>query len=407
MDSFKKKISLFIILGIVTLLFSCKTNPPTASQQPIPQFGKVFITANVDSARIYLDGTFTGQFTPDTLEAEIGIHEISLKKELYYESTENIEIVKDSTIVVNFTLVEILDIGRVFVSSNVNGAAILLDDEDTGKFTPDTIATSPGQHEIKLQKPFYFDSIREVTVIKDSTVTLSIDLSEEPVRTTILLEDFANVSCIPCVTANKIIESLTKYTYGFDKLVAVKYPTNFPSSSDPFYLANSQDCDARMGYYNILFAPTTIIDGIERPISTDSSDIISAIDQRLQKNPKFRVHVSDKIVGSTYYSTVTIRVEDGSGLTFSDLILHTVVTETDIEFSSPPGSNGETKFFDVMRKMLPSNAGESLSSIEITGEGSFSRQIAIDPGWVQMNLNTVAFIQNVNTKEVFQAGSTF
>lgn len=401
-----RKTFLLLIPGIILFSTSCKTNPPNAPENLL-ELGRVFISANVTGAIIWLDGNDTGKLTPDTIEAQTGVHEISLTKELYHKITGNVEIFKDTTITVNFVMQEITEFGKVYVTSNVNGAAIFIDDGDTGKLTPDTIATSPGVHQIKLQKPFYIDSTYSVTVIKDSIIAVNIDLTEEPLRTTVLLEDFANVSCVPCVISNKIIESLTKYTYGYNKLVAIKYPTDFPSPNDPFYLANSEDCDARMGYYNILFAPTTIIDGTERPISTDSNSVKSAVDLRLQKGSRFRVHVSDKIVGSLYHPTVTIRVEDGSGITFSDLVLHTVVTETDIEFSTPPGSNGETKFFDVMRKMLPTNAGQDLSSLGQSSEETYQFQVAISPGWNIANLNVVAFIQDKNTKEVFQAGSTF
>jgi hypothetical protein len=406
-EEYSKIIKSFICLIAAALFFlgGCKTTPPNAPDDTI-YFGKVFVSTNVLDAVIWLDGNDTGKLTPDTIEAKTGMHEISLTKDFYYKSTENVEIVKDTTIDLHVTMEEILDIGKVYVTSNINGASIFLDDEDTGKLTPDTITTNSGVHQIELQRPFYQDSSKEVIVIRDSLITLNIDLTEEVIKTTVLLEDFANVSCIPCVTSNKIIESLTKYTYGPEKLVAIKYPTNFPSPNDPFYLANSNDCDARMGYYNIFFAPTTIIDGTERPTSTDSISVKSAIDQRLQKNPRFRIHVSDNIVGSTYFTTVTIKVEDGSGINFSDLVLHTVLTETDIEFATPPGSNGETKFFDVMRDMMPSNTGESLGGINQNEEVTFQWQAEINASWVINKLHTVAFIQNVSTMEVYQAGST-
>jgi len=303
-----KKSFIYFIAAALLILSGCKTNPPNDPNDTV-FFGKVFVSANVLGAVIWLDGNNAGKLTPDTIEAKTGMHEISLKKDLYYKSTKNIEIVKDTTINVSFTMEEIVDTGKVYVTSSINGAAIFLDDEGTSRFTPDTITTNPGVHQIRLEKPFYQDISKEISVIKDSLITLNFDLVEESIKTTVLLEDFANVSCIPCVTSNKIIESLTKYTYGHEKLLAIKYPTNFPSPNDPFYLANSEDCDARMGYYNIFFAPTTIIDGTERPISTDSMSIKSAIDQRLQKIPRFRIHVSDDIIGSTYYAIVTIRVE--------------------------------------------------------------------------------------------------
>ena len=395
----------YLIISILVSIGGCKTNPPNAPNDTT-DLGKVFISANVFGAVILIDGNDTGKLTPDTVEAKTGAHEFSLTKDLYYKSTQNIEILKDTTITVNFTMEEIVDIGKVYVTSSIGGAAIFLDGEDTSRFTSDTITTNPGVHQIRLVKPFYQEISKEVIVIKDSLVTLHFDLVEEPIKTTVLLEDFANVSCIPCVASNKIIESLTKYTYGHEKLVAIKYPTNFPSPNDPFYLANSEDCDARMGYYNIFFAPTTIIDGTERPISTDSMSVKSAIDQRLQKIPRFRVHVWDAIVGSTYWAIVTIRVEDGSGINFSDLVLHTVLTETDIEFATPPGSNGETKFYDVMRAMMPTYSGKSLVEINLNEDNSFILQTEVNASWITDNLHTVAFIQNNATGEIYQADST-
>jgi hypothetical protein len=256
--SMKKKSIIYLFAAALLFISGCKTNPPNAPDDTI-DLGKVFVSANVPGAVIWLDGNDTGKLTPDTVEAKTGVHELSLTKDLYYKSTKGIEVIKDTTIDVNFTLEEIVDIGKVYVTSSINGAAIFLDDEATSRFTPDTIATNPGLHQIRLEKPFYRDSSKEVTVIKDSLITINFDLVEESIKTTVLLEDFANVSCDPCVISNKIIESLTKYTYGPEKLVAIKYPTNFPSPNDPFYLANTEDCDARMGYYNIFFAPTTIV----------------------------------------------------------------------------------------------------------------------------------------------------
>jgi hypothetical protein len=91
----------------------------------------------------------------------------------------------------------------------------------------------------------------------------------------------------------------------------------------------------------------------------------------LAKIPQFIIGVSAINVGSTYTINITIDVKDITNLDFSKLVLHSVVTETNIEFATPPGSNGETKFYDVMRKMLPSNQGESLASINQVGIYNF------------------------------------
>lgn len=396
---------LFYLVILTLLIASCNTNPPTSPENPLPQLGKAYITSNVDSAEIWLDNINTSKITPDTIETTIGTHTVTLRKTNYIDISQTIQIIKDSLVSIDISLTK--ESGKVFVTSNAAGAQIFIDFVNSGKVTPDTILTTPGIHQISLQRAFYNSSIQQVEVIKDSLIILDMFLQEIPPSNVVLIEDFANVSCIPCVTSNKIIESLTNVRYGHSKLVAIKYPTNFPSPNDPFYLANTIDCNSRISYYSIFFAPTTIVDGILKPISTDSVSVIAAVDQRLTKEIKFRMDVTSSVIGSQYFITITVKVLNGSGIDFSNCVLQTVVTETDIEFATPPGSNGETKFYDVMRVMLPSNAGQSLAGISQTEEVVFQRQTSINTNWVTDKLNTVAFIQNVVTKEVYQTTSTF
>jgi len=396
----------FLFLIISLLFLACETNPPTIPEI-VDEYGKVIVTSNIDSAQIFIDNINTEKITPDTITALAGNHVLTLKKTGYFDASINIIVLKDSVIQKIIELTN--ESGRVIVTSNVTGADIFLDNITTGKTTPDTIIASIGNHLITLKKDGYFKSSKYVDIIKDSTILKTIELTPPffPANKTVLLEDFANVSCVPCVTSNKIIETLVNQTYGTAKLVTIKYPTNFPSPIDPFYLANSSECNARMSYYNIFFAPTTIIDGLLRPISTDSNDVKAKIEQQLSQTPKFKIAVKDSISGNEYFVQIIINVDDPNGLDFSKLVLHTVVTETNIEFTTPPGSNGEKKFYDVMRKMLPDKDGESLTVLSTEVSKTFERQYTLNSSWAQPNLNTVVFIQNKDTKEIYQAGSTF
>lgn len=301
---------------------------------------------------------------------------------------------------------DIKEFGKVFISANISGAEIFLNDVNTGKLTPDTIAAPVGPNSVKVQKDG-FATITELVEVQKDTVLIVDFILNEIVSKIVLLEDFANVSCTPCVTSNKIIEQLVNKTYGTKKLIAIKFPTNFPSPNDPFYNANKPDCDARRTYYSVIIAPTTIIDGVHKPISTDSTSIKEKIETQLQQQAQFKLEVTDSISGNIYFAKVRLTMIDNSNIALNDLVLHTVLTETDIEFATAPGSNGETKFFDVMRKMMPSNQGQSLSSIELNTEVSFEFQTELNAGWNLAHLNSVVFIQNRQTKEVYQANSTF
>ena len=246
----------------------------------------------------------------------------------------------------------------------------------------------------------------DITPTGNVTLNLMVDngLNVLDANKVVLIEDFANVSCIPCVASNKVIEAVS-HSYGPTKLAVIKIPTNFPSPYDPFYLANEEICDERMNYYNIIAAPTTILDGTTRLYSlTDTTTLKSAIDAKLSSSPRFGINVTKNFEGD-YIINASISMIDTNGINLNDLILYCVVTETDIEFEQAPGSNGETKFFDVIRLMLPSTAGTSVRQLIDQGELSFQFNDALLSSWNLENINAVVFIQDKNSKEVFQSGS--
>lgn len=396
-----KKI-LFLLVIVLTLI-SCKTNPPTEPNQA--EYGTINLRSNIDGAEIFVDNISTGKFTPDSLiTVTVGSHILELKKVGFFTFVDTIDVQLNQETKVIATLSVIMDFGIIIVLSNESDAEIYLDGINTGKVTPDTIRTTIGEHIVELHKNGYNITTDTVTVVKD--IQTDIQLNLIPFKT-VLIEDFANVSCNPCVVSNKILEQLTNHTFGRKRLVAVKFPTNFPSPVDPFFLANGPDCTSRMNYYNIQIAPTNVIDGLFKPIPSDSNDVKSKILTQLEKVPQFVILVDHSINGNNYNINITLEIKDLSNLDFSNLVLHTVVTETNIEFATPPGSNGETKFYDVMRKMLPGNQGESLTSYNQTGTYTFQRQLTLNSNWNASNINTVVYVQNTNTKEIFQTGSTF
>lgn len=231
--------------------------------------------------------------------------------------------------------------------------------------------------------------------------TINMQPSNTPAQKIVLLEDFANVSCVPCVTSNQIIESLQNRTYE-NKIAVVKFPTNFPSPNDPFYLANSSICDNRMFYYNIIFAPTLIVDGTLRPSATDSAAIKQKIDQRLAVAAPFSISVTTSFQDSSFIVNINVQPVSLAGLDLTNLVLNTVLTESDIEFEEAPGSNGEKIFFNVLRNVLPSDGGITLTAL--SDSTALDWQTDLLSNWNPENLHVVTYIQNVQTKEILQAG---
>lgn len=242
--------------------------------------------------------------------------------------------------------------------------------------------------------------------VKSGEVLLEITLKKGNQSTyprTVLLEDFANVSCVPCVTSNRILESFEKYSYTSNKLKIIKFATNFPSPVDPFYLTAKPFCDYRMTFYNILFAPTIIVDGLIRPTPSDSNQIKSAINQKLDNQSNFLIELTQQKVNNGLFIKLNILSNNIDTTFLGNYVLRTAIVEKEIVFSSPPGSSGETKFFDVLRNLFPNNQGINLK--ELVGTRTFNYSNAIDTTWNLDKLKAISFIQNNTNREVAQTSN--
>jgi hypothetical protein len=300
------------------------------------------------------------------------------------------------------TGVEVPKYGKVFVTSNVDSAKIIVDSNESGYYTPDTLELKVGNYRITLTKDGYFSGSSDIEIIENNTLNLIINLSADNSRKVVLVEDFSNVSCNPCVESNKILKSL-KESYTVDKLAIIKYPTNFPSPNDPMYLANTDDSNERMSYYSVLFTPTIIVDGVDKPIASDSNSIKEDINKNLLESSHFTISAVLGSSGSNKIIHGSITLNNATDIDFTNLVLHSVIIEREINYSTPPGSNGETVFENVCRKMLPNNKGYSITNIESELQINFDWETELNSSWNEEMLSIVLFVQNSQTKKVYQA----
>ncbi|MDP4116987.1 MAG: Omp28-related outer membrane protein, partial [Bacteroidota bacterium] len=295
---------------------------------------------------------------------------------------------------------EIKGNGKLFIkTTNVDSALIFVDNSFTNKYTPDTITISEGLHIIELKKNGYSTYSHQVSITANKTDSLSCSLERQQNRV-VLIEEFSNVSCATCPETNKILESFAGEYAG--NLTIIKYSAYYPSRNDPFYMANQANCDAMLSYYNILSTPTVIVDGKTNPTPRDSIKIKEAIQQELVKISQFDISIKDSLAGNDYFVFVNVTNTDQSGISFDNLVLKTVLLEKEVEFTTPPGQNGELKFYNVCRAMMPSSSGQNIP--EIKGKSKvYTLQFSLNSSWNRNMLKCVAFIQDKNTKVVYQA----
>lgn len=216
-----------------------------------------------------------------------------------------------------------------------------------------------------------------------------------------LLEEFTQASCGPCAAQNPALNTLLSANES--KTVSIKYQTNWPGV-DPMNTQTQTWVGPRVSYYTVSGVPNIKFDG--NVVSGAPSALNqTAIDNRYAVSSPFDVIVTHAY-NSTYDSiNISIDVTATAAAT-GTLVLHTVLVEKEIKFCVAPGSNGETEFYSVMRKMLPSATGTTLPMSWTVGQTQNFQFTEAVPTYIydKKELAIIAFVQNNANKEVLQSG---
>ncbi|HRI00723.1 MAG TPA: Omp28-related outer membrane protein [Saprospiraceae bacterium] len=218
----------------------------------------------------------------------------------------------------------------------------------------------------------------------------------------VLLEHFTNTSCGPCAAQNPGFEA---NIISPNNLILrhISYHPWWPSATDPFYVYNINDNRNRTTYYAVSGVPDVAVNGNRaqgQPASITQSlvDEISAETSPIEVVPTWIDNGTDR--------TIKVVVKTVGDKPTGDYILHTVVIEKEVNFTTP-AANGEKHFPNVMRKMFPSSAGQAITLGEKGTEISQTFTYTEDPTLQLDKLEVICFVQNSLTKEVLNVGSSY
>ena len=169
---------------------------------------------------------------------------------------------------------------------------------------------------------------------------------------------------------------------------------NWPGSGDPYYTAEG---GVRRTYYGVTGVPSLFTGG--SATATSAVGLDNAFTTQAAKDAFFEINATANIVGG---NSVFASIDILPHISVNNFTLHAAVVEH--ETTGNVGSNGETSFKYVMMKMLPSANGTQFSSVD--GE-TLTFNLGADLTTTNVeeydDLMVVVFIQNNETKEVFQS----
>lgn len=258
------------------------------------------------------------------------------------------------------------------------------------------------------------------TLINDAANTSSNDaegmvkITDQHTEKIGLSETFTSNTCGPCANFNPPyqieLDDINANTSG-SNYVAIKYQVNWPNPfSDVCYNADIAD---RVNYYEVGGVPTTMVEAQVNNYSyggTEPStwtDIAENVSQQFQDLTELNgwVDISTTVLWDNE-SDITVDVSvtpntnfDANTQTLYVAVINEYYDETEI---SPSGTNGETEWEYVVRKMLPDGEGTSMGALTTGEEATFNFEYSFSIGDVDQdsydlvneNVKVVAWVQD-------------
>ena len=239
---------------------------------------------------------------------------------------------------------------------------------------------------------------KNILIVTSLLMLFSLKVSAQNERV-LLFECFTNTSCGPCASQNPALDALINANG--DRVAAIKYHMNWPGANDPMYLHNTVDNNARKSVYNVTSVPHTVVDGI-RYANVPGSLTQNMVNNWLNIESPFEMRLSYEVDETA--NTITVHVMGrASQAVAGNVKLYVGVIEREIHYNSAPGSNGERDFYSVMKKLLPSASGTSIGNVEAGSYFAYSFSWELANVYNNDQLDAIAWLQNINTKEVYQA----
>jgi hypothetical protein len=233
----------------------------------------------------------------------------------------------------------------------------------------------------------------------NDTLRTNVLVGDSTMRRLVVEECFTSATCPPCVPGNQRIESVNRSTP--NKQVVIKYQQNFPApGNDPYYTAEG---GARRAYYGINAIPYMTLDG---GWNENSNSFTAAILNEYQRKPAVMRIKGAYTLSRTGAVAAAATIRPFFDVPAGRLVAHMVVTER--HTMNNARTNGETDFFQVMKKMLPNQDGTPLPALT-SGQNFYLNQ-SFNPATLPASqavehfdsLRVVVFVQDIVTKEIYQ-----
>ena len=233
-----------------------------------------------------------------------------------------------------------------------------------------------------------------------------------------LHEVFTSSTCGPCVAGNRNTDENIFPLYP-NEFAVIKYQMSWPGTGDPYTTAEG---NVRRTLYGVNSIPNMQVDG---GWNGNASSYTTGLFDQFKAKPAFIKIESTHVIN---FKKVTVDVKVTPLADYNNANIKVFVAILEKKTFNNVKTNGETEFHHVLKKMLPDASGTALGAVTKNTPKTFPTFVYNQPGKYRLptdgqtaniiNLNTehsieelqdcevVVFIQDLVTKEVFQAANS-
>ncbi len=229
---------------------------------------------------------------------------------------------------------------------------------------------------------------------------LAVTASFAAQRQCVIVDNFTQWNCGPCASWNPT-ESAVTTAMTRDTVLVVKTHGWWPgANNDAFHLWNVSEATARIQYYGCNWVPWVMCDGLINIANVNISTLRNGIRSRYATPSPCTI---DNLLAVTTTPTgVAVSGVINAEQALSNANLYVLLIRDEVNYSSPPGSNGETHFPNVFCDAAPNFTSGTPVTASPGNPYSFNVNLNRDASWDVENLSVVVFLQNNGTKEIYQ-----
>jgi methionine-rich copper-binding protein CopC len=211
-----------------------------------------------------------------------------------------------------------------------------------------------------------------------------------------LLEMFTNVNADNYTMNNNVFKAIS-----IDEIAKIQYHVNYTSDNggnDAIATANQVDPAARAAYYGIpmsdQYIPRTYVDGYSGGMLIEGNWAVTEFNKQSLRNAQYAIKIDSMKPDDNSYLKMKVSVEAKVDIPATrNHILHIAVVEKVV---------GANEF--VLRKLVPDVNGHALPAMNQADIEIVIDSVQLEKNFVNVNnLALVAFVQDLNSREVFQA----